>query len=215
MSASPSTTALNGEPPLTPILSDYVAVPGKIIPIPGTEFVLISPINPTALTAATCDSACTSTPDSPPPPPLSSQIKRRGRPFGKTRPCQCPNCQDVPGADRHLCHFANCGKTFTTICHLEAHLRNHMGARPYQCPEPGCGAKFVRPDELKRHSWIHNTTSRFICHVCNRRYNRADHFKVHIAKCCQKNSVSPEECMGGLDTREEEAKKRITGKSLV
>merc|ERR1712142_1224493 len=107
--------------------SNYIAVPGKIIPIPGTDYVIISPVTtPVPPPAASCSDPLSST-----PPPLSSQIRRRGRPSGKTRPCQCPNCQEMPGADRHLCHFANCGKTFTKSCHLEAHLRNHMGTKPY------------------------------------------------------------------------------------
>jgi len=137
-----------------------------------------------------------------PPPPLSLQIKRRGRPFGKTRKCQCPNCQDVNGADGHICHFSKCGKTFNKICHLESHLRNHIGARPYQCPEPGCGAKFVRSDELKRHSWAHNPTSRFTCQVCDKRFDRADKFNRHTTKCIQTNIVTHEdkECTGGTNT---------------
>jgi hypothetical protein len=166
--------------PSTLNLSDYIAVPGKIIPIPGTEFVLISPVTPLTPPSAGTQASCEDPSPSHVPPPLSSQIKRRGRPFGKTRPCQCPNCQDMPGSDRHLCHFANCGKTFTKSCHLEAHLRNHMGAKPFQCPEPGCGVKFVRPDDLRRHSWKHTNASRFMCKVCGRRYYRKDHFKIHI-----------------------------------
>ena len=201
MSASVDTISQTVNPS-TLNLSDYIAVPGKIIPIPGTEFVLISPItpiNPSSAAQASCEDPSSSHA----PPPLSSQIKRRGRPFGKTRPCQCPNCQDMPGADRHLCHFANCGKTFTKSCHLEAHLRNHMGAKPFQCPEPGCGVKFVRADDLRRHSWKHTNTSRFMCKVCGRRYYRKDHFKIHIVKCSEANQVSQEECIEETDVEEE------------
>ena len=79
-----------------------------------------------------------------------------------------------------------------------------MGARPYQCPEPGCGAKFCRPDDLKRHAWTHSNLSRFVCQACNRRYNRADHFKVHIAKCSLANDVSPDVCIGGQEEEEED-----------
>lgn len=207
MFAPRSNNAKNVTLTTPPNLSDYIAVPGKIIPIPGTAFVLISPINPSNVTEANSyNPAFDHSSSFPPPPPLSSQIKRRGRPFVKTRPCQCPNCQDMTGVDGHLCHFANCGKTFTKICHLEVHLRNHMGARTFQCPEPGCGAKFVRSNDLKRHCWTHSTSRRFKCKVCDKRYNRRDHFKVHIARCSQVNEVSQEECKGEMDNVSEEVR---------
>ena len=182
--------------PATLNLRDYIAVPGKITPIPGTDFVIISPITQPTPAHASCNDPSSSSAA----PPLSSQIRRRGRPAGKTRPCQCPNCQDVPGADRHLCHFANCGKTFTKSCHLEAHLRNHMGAKPYQCPEPGCGVRFVRADDLRRHSFKHNNNCRFMCKECGKRFYRKDHFNVHIAKCSQ---ASQEDCFEKEEDDEE------------
>jgi len=140
------------------------------------------------------------------------QVKRR-RIFGTYHNwlCQCPNCQVVPGFDKHLCHIANCGKIFNKVCHLEAHIRNHIEeARPYQCPEPGCGANYDRLDSLKRHTWAHNTTSRFTCQVCDKRYHRADSFRKHIVKCSQTNAVSTEECIGRMDSGELESK-RVTG----
>ena len=71
-------------------LSEYVTVPGKIIAIPGTDYVLIAPVKSVEEVAASAA----------PTPPLSAQIRKRGRPVGKSTPCQCPNCQvstgDVP-----------------------------------------------------------------------------------------------------------------------
>ena len=177
--------------PSTLNLSNYIAVPGKIIPIPGTEYVIISPIN---TDGSSPSASCSIQSSSPAPPPLSAQIRRRGRPSGKSKPCQCPNCQEMPGADRHLCHFANCGKTFTKSCHLEAHLRNHMGSKPYQCPEPGCGVKFVRPDDLKRHSFKHNNNNcKYMCRGCGRGFYRKDHFNKHTMSCNEDQEVSQED----------------------
>ena len=84
--------------------------------------------------------------------------RRRGRPRKGTEqpPCQCPNCQISPNADRHLCHFENCGKTFTKRLHLEAHIRKHVGSRPFACPQLGCDATFIRTSELKRHFLVHS-----------------------------------------------------------
>ena len=94
--------------------------------------------------------------------------------------------QEDPKSDRHICHIENCGKTFTKRNHLEAHLRNHMGARPFTCPHQDCGASFVRADELRRHHWSHSTTARFQCEFCDKTFNRADAYKLHMNKCNSK-----------------------------
>ena len=56
------------------------------------------------------------------PPAIRRQIRRRGRPPGKTKKCGCPNCAAGGPRDRHICHFPDCGRTFTKTAHLEAHL---------------------------------------------------------------------------------------------
>ena len=105
----------------------------------------------------------------PPPLPLSisSQIRRRGRPVGKTEKCSCPNC--VAGGHLvHICRFPDCRRTFRKTTHLKAHLNRHMGVRPYVCPESGCGAAYVRAEELKRHYYVHNREeARYCCPRCD------------------------------------------------
>ena len=118
------------------------------------------------------------------PPPISSKIRRRGRPAGQTRPCQCTDCKNVSGAERHICHFTNCGKSFFKNCPLEAHLRNHIVAEPYQCPESGCGVRFVRANDLRKHTDKHNN-SKYLCELCGKRYYREDHFNTHYEKCSE------------------------------
>ena len=87
------------DPPNCPVsdLREYLAVPGKLIKIPGTDYVLITPISEKAASAA-------------PAPPLSAQIRRRGRPTGKTTPCQCPNCQVKRMVLYHELHVMCCRK---------------------------------------------------------------------------------------------------------
>ena len=177
------------------VLNDYVAVPGQIIPVPGTDYVVIAPdldtkpltsMNPENIVSLTSSSTPSDhVPASPSQflPHIAAQTRRRGRPSGTATPCQCPNCQEMPNVDRHICHFANCGRTFTKKNHLEAHIRNHMGARPYFCTYPNCGANFIRVDELKRHYWIHTEDQRFCCDWCNKKFTRHDQFKLHISKC--------------------------------
>ena len=116
-------------------LHDYIAVPGKIIPIPGTDYVVIAPdmtktteqeqqhtiIVPdrhdavlddheTAIIAAAVaveeegDIAAIEEEEDAEskleeeemeilPPSVAAQCRKRGRPLGKSKPCQCPNCQ--------------------------------------------------------------------------------------------------------------------------
>ena len=90
-------------PPNCPVsdLKEYLAVPGKMIKIPGTEYLLITPISEAAASAA-------------PAPPLSAQIRRRGRPVGKTTPCQCPNCKVENGFISSL--MSNVSSLMMSVC---------------------------------------------------------------------------------------------------
>ena len=78
-------------------------------------------------------------------------------------PCPCefcinPNFYDVK---LHKCYVEpTCGKTFSKVTHLKAHVRSHNNERPYECEWRGCGKTFVRSDELKRHAWIHTKEDR-------------------------------------------------------
>ena len=100
-------------------LHDYVAIPGKIISIPGTDYVVITPdtennhLDPLDVTknsvivdnphknndqAAAVDHDDEEIEDvdesemlfevSETPPTVESQLRRRGRPAGKSKPCQ-------------------------------------------------------------------------------------------------------------------------------
>lgn len=46
------------------------------------------------------------------------------------------------------CHFADCQKTYSKPAHLRAHLRRHLGLKPYLCNFSNCSWKFSRSDEL-------------------------------------------------------------------
>ena len=83
----------------------------------------------------------------------------------KKENCPCEFCSDQRFIDvkLHKCYVdTTCGKTFSKIAHLKAHIRSHNNERPYECEWLGCGKTFVRSDELKRHAWIHTKEDRWI-----------------------------------------------------
>ena len=201
----------------------FLAVPGRILPIPGTEYVVITPDWGRHQDDATGEARDTNSNSvlkldqkgkeqnvTQPRPTTSGNdndnvdsdeqdridalpsITRRGRgrpPKGRSlSPCQCPNCKIKPNSDRHLCHFANCGMTFTKKNHLQAHIRKHLGTRPFACPQQSCDASFTRQEELTRHYWLHSDEPRFQCQWCDRKFNRVDHYKGHERQCASKST---------------------------
>lgn len=46
------------------------------------------------------------------------------------------------------CSFGDCKKIYSKPAHLRAHLRRHLGLKPYFCNFPNCSWKFSRSDEL-------------------------------------------------------------------
>ena len=78
----------------------YTAVPGRLVPIPNTKFLLLLPDEEVPVV------------------PAQPRERPRGKPF---EPCTCPHCVSgmVGGQERHLCHFPDCGKTFTKTAHLQ------------------------------------------------------------------------------------------------
>lgn len=46
------------------------------------------------------------------------------------------------------CSFGDCKKTYSKPAHLRAHLRRHLGLKPYLCNFLNCSWKFSRSDEL-------------------------------------------------------------------
>ncbi|TDL15274.1 hypothetical protein BD410DRAFT_732986, partial [Rickenella mellea] len=58
---------------------------------------------------------------------------------------------DGTGRDgkRHTC--VHCGKRFNRPSSLKIHVNTHTGAKPFECPHPGCGRQFNVSSNMRRH----------------------------------------------------------------
>ncbi|XP_054087984.1 zinc finger protein 836-like [Zeugodacus cucurbitae] len=77
------------------------------------------------------------------------------------------------------CTFDNCDKIYAKPAHLKAHLRRHMGEKPYTCDWPACTWKFSRSDELARHRRSHSGVKPYKCSYCMKCFARSDHLTKH------------------------------------
>ncbi|WWD16380.1 hypothetical protein CI109_100806 [Kwoniella shandongensis] len=71
---------------------------------------------------------------------ISSSLTIHMRTHNGEKPFVCPYCQ----------------KGFIEASNLTKHIRTHTGERPFACAHPGCGKRFTRPDQLKRHMKVHD-----------------------------------------------------------
>lgn len=80
------------------------------------------------------------------------------------------------------CGYEGCGKTYKRRHHLEGHLLKHLGTTKHRCPYPECvGKEYFRDrSSLNRHiNTRHKHEKPFQCKICDMRFGRRDHLKVH------------------------------------
>uniref|UniRef100_A0A1B0DPB3 C2H2-type domain-containing protein n=2 Tax=Phlebotomus papatasi TaxID=29031 RepID=A0A1B0DPB3_PHLPP len=77
------------------------------------------------------------------------------------------------------CTFDTCGKSYAKAAHLKAHLRRHLGDKPYACVWPNCSWRFSRSDELARHRRSHSGIKPYNCDYCPKSFARSDHLAKH------------------------------------
>ncbi|XP_015598030.1 zinc finger protein 585A [Cephus cinctus] len=79
---------------------------------------------------------------------------------------------------RHVCEL--CGNAFRSRFHLNEHMNQHNGNKPYGCEQ--CGKAFYKRIQLRQHKLSHGL-NKFACPICgvtfNRRGNMNTHFKRH------------------------------------
>ena len=89
-------------------------------------------------------------------------------------------CHDVR---QFNCTQTDCDYTTDQKGNLFTHLKIHSNERPFVCDTNGCGMKFKRNNELKRHKLTHYHTLR-VCHYegCHKTFNDIYKLKLHINK---------------------------------
>ncbi|KFB39598.1 AGAP004282-PA-like protein [Anopheles sinensis] len=78
-----------------------------------------------------------------------------------------------------VCPFETCRKVYAKPVHLKAHLRRHVGDKPYHCKWPNCQWRFSRSDELSRHFRSHSGVKPYRCDYCPKSFSRSDHLAKH------------------------------------
>lgn len=80
----------------------------------------------------------------------------------------------------HTCE--TCGASFTSNASLQAHIRRHLGIKPFVCSV--CGYACVLNMELRRHMMRHTGQRPYKCRVCDRRFgdfgSRQKHERLHM-----------------------------------
>ena len=81
------------------------------------------------------------------------------------------------------CGYEGCGKTYKRRHHLKGHLVKHLGTTKHRCPYSECvGKEYFRDrSTLNRHiNTRHKHEKPFQCGICDMRFGRRDHLKVHM-----------------------------------
>ena len=94
---------------------------------------------------------------------------------------------DYPGNERlwtgsYICGYPGYDMRYKKKSHLIGHFFSHTGTSKFKCPHPDCvGNEYFRDNAmLKRHIAAKHTLDKpFQCGMCDKRFSRKDHLKLH------------------------------------
>ncbi|XP_048852290.1 zinc finger protein 45-like isoform X2 [Brienomyrus brachyistius] len=89
-----------------------------------------------------------------------------------------------------------CGKTFTRLKNLQAHVKQHSGVRPHSCTH--CGRSFLYLSRLKVHLRSHTGERPFPCSQCGKSFLSSYDLKVHQRNHTGEKPYSCAQCGKGF-----------------
>ena len=87
-----------------------------------------------------------------------------------------------------VCAVAGCNKAFAQKGNLKAHMRTHIGEKPYVCSVGDCRQAFAQSSNLATHVRTHTGEKPYVCSVgdCRQAFahggNLAKHVRTHTGE---------------------------------
>uniref|UniRef100_A0A915EPC8 C2H2-type domain-containing protein n=1 Tax=Ditylenchus dipsaci TaxID=166011 RepID=A0A915EPC8_9BILA len=89
----------------------------------------------------------------------------------------CPNTEHSKNGSAKIFSCTSCGKQYCRKSTLKAHMKHHIGERPFICQI--CGKSFSQAANLTAHKRVHTGEKPFLCSVCHRPFSQSSSLVTH------------------------------------